>query len=274
MVAPIQRKMPSFSTVSAGATATIDLPTTGMYHQVLLVYSTATAGGANQANMEAEITAIRIVVNGVVQRVMSAAQLFLINAYRGVGVTSGLLPIFFAPPFARAAQGEDSLAWGMADVDTFQIEVDVAAGATTPTLTAWAIKDEATVAMNAIVKWKRFTVNVTATGIVELTSLPKSDAYYTIHNFSADISDIEVTLDGKKWFETTLAVETEFAAQNGFTVQATHYPIDFMYRGRVSDALPMKNPGANGAAKEFRIDYNMSAATSFTLLTETLGFRD
>lgn len=94
----------NFNAVAAGQTATLNLPATRIYHGVRLVYTTVTAGGATQANMEAELTEIRIKVNGKVQRRLSAAHIFALNAYRGKAFETGLLPIFFSEPWRRTVQ--------------------------------------------------------------------------------------------------------------------------------------------------------------------------
>ncbi len=265
--------LPSFASVAAGATATIDLPTVGLYHHLRLTYGTGTVGGANQTNMEAEITEIRVKVNGVVQRTMSAAQLFAINAYHGRAFQTGILPIFFAEGWRRSAQGEDSLAWGMKDVATFQVEVDIAGTATNPTLTALAQRTKADVNMGPIVKWRRFRVPVSAVGVVNVSTLPKRDAYYALHAVSADVLDVEVKVDQEQFFKATLAEANALYTDEGFVPQTGYFHIDFASTARVADALPMRDALGNKVS-DLQVDYNMNAATSFDLVTETLGLRD
>lgn len=268
----------SFNAVAPGQTATISLPVGDLvYDEVLLVYGTATAGGPTEANMEAEITEVRVKVDGKVQRVFSAAQLFDINRVNGIAVANGFLPIFLAEPWRRSAQGEESLAWGTADVSTFTIEVDIDAGATSPTLEARIMVDDARRPMGPIVKWRRFTVPVTAVGIVNVTTLPKQDAYYRLHAFSTAIDDIEITVDQKEVWKLTDGQARELFAEQGLGVPAALTSVIFDFTQRVADALAMNVPaGRNQTRKvsELRVDYNMSAATSFTLVTETLGLRD
>ncbi len=265
--------LPSFSSVAAGATAAIDLPVTDIYHSLRLNYGTSTAGGPTQANMESEITEIRVKVNGVVQRTMSAAQLFALNAYHGIPVNDGFLPIYFSEPWRRSAQGEDSLAWGMADVETFQVEVDIAAGATNPTLSATAVKEAASRAMGPIVKWRRFRVPVAAVGVVNVSTLPKNDAYYALHAISGNVSDVTVKVDEREVFQATAANASAYYKEQGFTPQTGYFHVDFAPTGRVADALPMRDARGNRVS-DFQVDFNMSAAASFDLITETLGLRD
>ena len=269
----------SFNAVAAGQTATLALPVGAIVYQGLnLVYGTSTAGGPNRANMEAEIDEIRLKLNGKVQRVMSAAQLFKINEVQGVAVRDGHLPIFLGEPWRRSSQGEDSLAWGMADINDFTIEVDIDAAASSPTLEARPVIERVSRPLGPIVKWRRFTVPVSAVGIVNVTTLPKLDAYLKLHAFSANINAVEVNVDQRQVWDLTKAQMDNLYADNGITLPSGLASLLFDYTGRVSDALPMFNrDGVGGPARqvsEFRVDFDMSAATAFDLITETLGPRD
>jgi hypothetical protein len=263
----------SFNSVAAGQTATIDLPVGGLtYHQCRIRYGTGTAGGASQANMESEITAVRIKVDGKVQRRFSAVELFAINAFNGIAFQTGELPIFFSEPWRRSAQGEDALAWGTADIGTFQIEVDLAAGATAPTLEAYLEVERVSRPMGAIVKWRRYNVPVSAAGVVNVTTLPKIDAYYRLHAHTGNVSDVEILVDQLQRYKASAARNTAILQDYGKSPQAGWFHVAFDRTDRVADALAMR--GAQRAVSEYRIDFNMSAAGSFDLITETLGPRD
>ena len=120
------KPLPSFAAVAAGQTATLDVPARGTYYSLMLTYTTDTVGGATQANMETEITEIRLKINGKIQRRFSAEELFDHSTYKGQTITAGKLQIYFAEPWRQTVQGEEALAWPMGDVDTFQVEVDIA----------------------------------------------------------------------------------------------------------------------------------------------------
>ena len=268
--------------VSAGQTATIDLPVGNLvYHSLLLRYQTSTAGGATKTNIEAEIDEVRLKVNGKVQRVFSAAQLYLMNAfngrpaadYAGDASNPGTLPIFFGEPWRRTAQGEDALAWGMADVDTFQVEIDIASGATSPTLDSKVIVDHVGRPMGPIVKWRRFQQPISATGITTNTNLPRNDDYLGLFGFSANIADVEVKIDQLESYKLTAAEQIDLQLAHGKTPQTGLFAVDFDFTDRVAETLRMKRSDGRPVS-EFRVDWNMSSATSFTLISETLGLRD
>lgn len=265
----------SFNAVAAGGTATVSLPVRNrIYHSLVLYYGTGTAGGPTEANMIAEIEEVRIKVDGKVQRRFTAEELFAINAFNGVAVEDGILPIFFSEPWRRTAQGEDALAWGTGDINTFQVEVDIASGATAPTLSARVEIEAGIRAMGTIVKWRKFVVPVSATGVVNLTTLPMLDAYYRMHAFSGNIADVEIRVDQAEVFKATQTQNDHLLSKvYGKTPQASTYHVSFDRTDRVSDALPMVRADG-GRVSEFRLDFNMSAAASFPLLTETLGARD
>ncbi|WP_299394630.1 major capsid protein P2 [Pelagibius sp.] len=267
----------SFNAVAPGQKATLELAVGDLvYYDLLIQYGTSTAGGPTRANMEAEITQVAIKINGKVQRVFSAAQLFAIQEVNGIQVADGFLPIFFAEPWRRSVAGEEVLAWGMSDVDTFTVEIDIAPGATNPTLEARATINRVARPLGPIVKWRRFSVDASAVGIRNLTTLPKLDAYFRMHAFTANIGNVEVTVDQREHWNLADAQARTIYANNGLTVPASITSVIFDYTQQVSNALPMVS-GEGAAAKavsEFRVDFDITVAGAFTLLTETLGVRD
>lgn len=269
------RSLPSFNSVSAGQTATLNLPVTGVYDTIIITYGTSTAGGANQANMEAELTEWRLKVNDKVQRRFSSEDLFDINYHKGMGLPAdGEVTIHLAEPWRRSAQGEDVLGWGMGDVNSFQIEVDIASGATSPTLSAKCVRQKATRPMGPIVKWRKHSVPVTATGINNVTTLNKGDEYVAMHAKSSVIDDVEVKVGEAEEWKATAAECTRLQDFYGRIPVAGWFHIPFDVSNRVLDTLKIGKDPQSGQPYSFQVDFNMNTATPFTLLTETLGLRD
>lgn len=264
----------SFNGVAAGQTATLDLPVGALvYHQIRLLYGTSTTSGANQTNTEAELTQIRLKINGKTQRVMSSAELNAINELHGRPFNAGELVIFLSEPWRRSSQGEDSLAWGMADVQTFQLEVDIHGDADSPTLEARVVVDRIARPMGPIVKWKRFTQPISGTGITTNTNLPRTDDYFALYAFSGNLDAVEVKLDQEEVFHLAAGQIDNLLEDHGFTAVDGLVPVKFDFTQRVSDSLKMARPGG-GRAQELRVDWDMGSAASFTLITETVGLRD
>lgn len=265
--------LPGFNGVAAGQTATIDLPATETYARLGINYS---KGGvdATEATFGTDLTELRFRINGKVQRRLSAAEIIDLNVFRGKPFTAGILPIFFAEPWRRTTQGEDALAWGMADVSTFQLEIDLAAGLVGAlVLNAKALKIPVVQPMGAIVKWRKFTVPVTAAGQVTVSTLPKTDAYYGLHFRTADVSAVRVLVDNREEINGTRAELHDLLDDMDFVPDAAMTHVLFDSTRRVADALGMKR--ANGAlVQDFRVDLTMAAATTHTLITEVVGLRD
>ena len=265
-----------FNSVAAGQKATLQVPVGALaYSSIRLNYGTATAGGPTRANMEAEIERVRINIDGVTQREFTAAELFAINAYHGVPVRNGSLPIFFAEPWRRTVQGEDALAWRVGDIDTFQIEVEIASGASSPTLDARSVYNDIPAensAMRPIVKWRRFNIPVSATGLRNESTLPKDNPYYALHCFSATVDNVRLETDQRVWWDFTEAQMIDYLTDEGFVPQTSMYHIDFAATARIADLLPMIV--ANRQVGNFKIDFTMGAATGFDVVTETIGPRD
>ena len=264
-------KTNSFNAVAPGQTATVNLPTSQKYHRLDLIYS---RGGvlATEAQMKSDINQVRLKINGKVQRVFSATELFAINGDNGQPVAAGVLPIFFAEPWRRSAQGEDALAWGTTDVDTFQVEVDIDGAAVSPGLYGQVLVDTMNTPLGPIVKWRRQNIPVTATGITTTTTLDKNNGYYRIHAFSTNIDDIAVIVDQERILEATAEALEAHYATSGVSVDASETLIAFDSDQRISSALPMKKNGKQ--VSEFRVEWNMSSAASFNIISELLGVAD
>lgn len=263
--------LPSFNGVAAGQTATIDLSTDRTYQAIYLRYKT----NAAQATIEADITGIRLKVNGVVQRSFSAAQLNTILALNGLSFTAGYIPILLAEPWRRTPEGEEALGWGMGDVDTFQIEVDIAGGAVAPTLGGFAEVVYESRKLGNIVKWTTDTVVVGAAGTITVTSYPKTEiGYYRVHAFSANTTQVAVKVDGIDVYNLLTADNTAEIKRRSITSQANVFSVCFDDTQQATDYLPMVYRDASGQPRrvsELRFDFSQSGAGNFTTLRETLG---
>lgn len=273
----------AFNAVSAGQTATLDLSVGNLaYHMFQLEYGTGAAGGATQAQMESDITEIRIRVNGKVQRRMSAKQLLAINKWNGLAVDAGagagqngFLPIWLSEPWRRSAQGEDALAWGTSDIQSLQLEVDLAAAANAPKFPDPSAEIERVArGLGGIIKYRKFRVPVSGIGQVQFFP-PRSDAYARIHAFetaAGDIADVKVTIAGEDVFDATDDKIEAIYKSYGLVPQAGVFHIAFDRTQRVFDFESLVRNGAT--VGDFRLDFNMAVANSFDLITEVFGPRD
>lgn len=267
-------KMPNFNGVAAGQTATVNLPAQDTYHRLFLTY-TESGTLVTEANMKAAITEVRLLINGKIQRRFSANELITLNALRGDGYSNGYLTIYFSEPWRRTPQAEDMLAWGMADVATFAVEVDIAAGRTAPALSAKALigrgerDDQGRLrGLGGIMKWRKHPIGINVSGLNNVSTLPKGDAYSSLHCFSGNINSVVVTTGGLERFNATSADITEILSQEGMARQANVFSVIFDNTKRLADVLP------TAGLADFRVDFDMAAAASFTMLTEVYGRAD
>ena len=186
---PIKRKirLNNISAVPAAAaagTALIEVPLSfGRCHEIHLGLAYAT--GASIAAALAFVSEVRVIVNGTVIRTFSGVELRDQNVQNGSGYDcTGLpntgtgvdLPIFFAEPWRKDARDQDALAWSTKPMNTFKIEVQLAANANAMALTAFAVVDD--VVLDAaprdimFVKWIRQSFNGGATE-VDITTIDR-----------------------------------------------------------------------------------------------------
>lgn len=283
----VKRRIPlnQITGVAAGSTATIKLPTNVRYHEIHLEYDTDTTGGPTEANMETEITEIRVLIDNVVQRRFSALQLFDINRTKGKtpngGTGKGYLPIFFSEPQRLTHAHRELTAWGMQGVGDFSIEVDIANNsAQAAELKGFAVVDDVQEPPKGIVKWKREIIQVAATGdLVYRLDTERGDSYQGLHFFegtAGDIGKMLITWDGVKVWEITEDQDDSIYTASDYTEVAKLYfvPLD---GNNPLDALPAVKRSNNGTpvkVQELLATLTMDQAANVTLIREVVGTPD
>lgn len=275
-------KLTNITAVSADTTVTCTLPTNRIYHRNYFVLRTgAGAALANRATMGNVITEVRIKINGKVQRVFSIEQLFKIYGRNGVTFKDGILPVFYSEPWRREMEGEDALAWGTLDVDSFQIEFDIAATASSPRLEGFAlVKEGVNVPLGAITKWKRRTVPIANVGDYDLTFANPKEGMFRLHAFegtAGDIEAVDASIDGVNVYAASTVVNDAMFDDQDLVAQDGVFTIAFDQTQRLADVQMFRRALANGSVattSEFRIVYTMGAANPFVLITEEFGVAD
>lgn len=275
--------------VTAGGTATIDLPTNVRYHGIFLEYDTDTSGGATEANMEAEISEVRINLEQVTQRKASSSQIFDINRTKNVtptvgnGTAPGYIPLLFSEPQRATQIEQEATAWGMAGVRDFQIEVDIANNSgQVPSLKGFALVDDVPEPPKGIVKWKRNTITVGATGELPFSlSTETGESYqglFFFENTDGDIDDLLIEWDGVKMYDLTeyqnvAIIEQMFNGSFDTVSKLVHVPFD---GNHPADALrTVKNlNGQQVRVQELICTLNMAQANNVTLIREMVGLPD
>jgi hypothetical protein len=256
--------LPSLSRVTASATATLECPKGPTYHRIIF----SAAGTALEI---ADIGRISVYLDGkLVQTYKNLQRLMDINGYYNRGadtVNQFALHFFRAEMFDAVYRRAPGI--GTADVQTFHIEIELAAG--TPadiTMTAHAEVNPAPENLGAFLKVREYPFSSAVSGQVEIDKLPRGAWYAGIHLFKADVSAVEVVVDQTKVIEATKSVlertqeEASPFQRIPVTASATH--IDFVTEGDLAQALN------TAAVQDFRVKATLDTSGAVDIVTETL----
>jgi hypothetical protein len=278
-----KRKIPLnvINGVAAGNTATIQCPLGYTYHMIGFEYNTGTSGGPTEANCEGELKEWRLKMDGVTQRVCSTAQLFDINRKNGltpvVGASNGYVPFYFTEKQRQTQIEREATAWGTAGLGSFQIEVDIDSGASSPGITAFAIVDDNSERTpSGIVKWKRETLVVSSTGETTFQLGTNSgDAYQGIYLFEGTADDINLARlewDGLNIYNLDENFyDLDIASSDFVDVSGLKYiSLD---NNRPADVLPTirQRNGQAMKVQEMLLTLDMENANNVTMIRELVG---
>lgn len=279
----IIKELKSLSAVAPGQTATLDVPTGQRYHNIKFLYK----GNASLATILADIKAIRVKINGKVQRDIVLSELETMLQFNNpigqnkYGIQDGIIPIFFSEPWRKNVRSEDALAWGTSDknITSFQIEIDIDAAANNPTLVAVATVDNVALPLVNIMKLRRKRIQVSSTGIRNLSDVDKrkGQILHRIHCFETNAGDIksaQIKLDGYEVFDVKKVVNKSNLRDNGLNAQDGVFHICFDATQRNEDALIVVNPQTGEEVQDFPFNFDMNAAEPFTMVIETRGNPD
>lgn len=268
-------KLPSFSNVGAGNTATLNFPVgPRKYFTVQIKYKDGTP---NKATVEADLTKFRLIVNGKTQREFTAAELNTINALNNRSFQTGRVQIFFGEPWRRTIAGEEIPGWGTFGLSTLQLEIDIAGGAVAPALEARAEIEDSTEALGAIVKWKRYNYGAAGAGDFEITNLPKSDAWSRFHVFTSQASAAKLQADNVDIFDMSLTDATAFyATKKDLAMQANVFSVVLDASQQFDAFLPMvrKIAGKDVPVQDLKLTVTLGAAANFVVIGEQVGLPD
>ncbi len=238
-----------FNNVAVGGMATTKLPRNARYFALFLQYKT----NANQANIEADLTQIRLKVNSKVVRQFSAAELFKINAHLGFTFTAGMVPIWLADPRRKTPEGEEFFSWliyeelGILDLE---IEVDISGAAVAPTLTGLMAYDFQrpadqfkNPALRTVMHWVRSPIVCAAAAPVNAPLSPPniipavSGWLHKLHAFDAVITQIILNQAQTPFYNVTDVQLPALIQPYGLAKQANTMHADIDYNCQYVDGL-------------------------------------
>lgn len=286
MAYPFFTPVANVQNVAISSTATITPEPNGTYYGLRLRYQRTSGTDATQAQIAADITGIRLIVDGVQQWNLTGAQLQMLNAFRNysnIAVAAGEIPIYFSEPYRVNEQAADGRSWGMNGVSTFTVEVDIAATAVTPVLKAWRLWTPFPSTMGEIRKIRPQVIQVSGTGDLSVTNFVRNDRILAFHCNSTNIANLRVKINEVEQLNTIPLEYHNMIAENGLTPQAGWTHLAFDARNRILEAADpgiLQNSGPNAGRLPyvgflpFEVIFNMSAAANFTVVREVLGPRD
>lgn len=262
-------KLPSISNVTAGSKATLQLPLGATYERIIFSAKAAAALDAT------DIARIDVLVDGnVVQTFSNLQRLIDLNSYynrEADKVTATELE--FALHFTRAelldGVWRKAPGFGTADVQTFHIEIQLAAGAPADiTMKAYALIDPIRQPLGAFFRIREFPFSSPTAGVFEADKLPRGAWYSVVHLFKADISNVEMEANGVKIVDATKSILERI--QKGaspvkrvpVTAKATH--IDLITDGNLLDSL------ATAGLSDLRVKMTLDTAGAVDIVTETV----
>lgn len=276
-------KLNRVSAVNPGQVVTIDVPVNATYYGInVRLRHGAGATMASQAALESGITNMKVIVDGKTQREFTPAQLNKILAQRGVPFRNGIVPLFFAEPWRREAGAEDLLAWGTADVSSFQIEATLDDAIVSPRLDARALISNTVESMGLIVKHRQKVLQPAASGVFNYSDPNPSDALVRAHFFEqadGDINSIRAYIDRLDAYDVSDAENDAFMSHWGkHTPQTGLFSIGFDLRDRLAEVQKFRAQTAQGAMQqlvtELRAEIDTATGNPITLYEERYGVRD
>lgn len=256
--------LPSPEGVGAGQTATIRLPIGWTYDQIFLVYAGVTL---------AQMTAIRLKGNGqVFQDYRGADRLDAINKYHGRAAANGVLCIDLNRFGLRTRAGDELTGVGTGvpsqngsvELSTFTLEVDIAAAASAPVLTAYAIQSPPT-PLGMIKHVRQFTYSPSAAGEFEISDIPKGHLFNAVHLFSGDVDALKIERDNRISFERTDALNRVIQADGVRVPQANVFTFDPTEAGNGGELLKTAD------VYDLRLRLTMGASATVPVVVESIA---
>lgn len=253
-------KLPSFSNVAAGNTATLELPIGRTYDKIHIAYT-----GVNLPQMKN----IRLEVNGkAILEFKDGQALADYNKFYKRNTANGILDLHFKRDELKTllearmfGLGTMSGASGIISNVTLRIEIDAAAAA--PTLEGWAIQSDKA-EIGYITKVKNFPVALN-TGVTEIDKIPRpaSASIAAIHIVTtAAITKVELEMDSLKAFEGGKTLIEKIQVDHGRSPQAGRVTLDFVLEGDMLQAIPL------AGLQDLRIRVYTDDAAAATVVVE------
>lgn len=265
----------SFGTVASASRSVLDLDPLGTYYCVALYHTFGAAAPATKANFITNVASIKVNLGGTTQWDLTPAEIIAINEEKQIPWVDGILPLWFSQPDSLTPEGEDFTSWGMADIATFQIIVQLNACAT-PTLDAHRLHRPANITNGQILTTDRQTVN--AAGLTTKTvdvEIENGRVINAIYAFDANIDNVKAYVGNDKIFEADKAMTDYFRQVAGYDPQADMFIISGkQLTGRFTDVINGQNAIDVRKPHKLRLEFTYGGGVAdHDLIIEQIGPR-
>lgn len=262
-------RMPSPEGVGAGQQALVKMPIGNYFHAVYLVYSSLTL---------AQMTEIRILLNGKIVHRYSAVDRDKMNQFIGLAAANGTLVIPFDRKELknRVAEEDTGINTGSRGengklISSFEIQIDIAGTASgTPRIDVFAeVSTQRAGGIGTILHCVPYTRSAAGAGELQVSDIPYGDATRQLLNRvwikTEHLTRLKLERDTYTTFERSKALN-ELIQSNGVRKPQTGF---FVY-----DTTELGYGGASlivAGAQDFRLIMEMAQAEQITIWPEYLG---
>lgn len=256
-------KLKNLSGIEDGGRPVVDIPRSGIYHGLFLVCRKAASALMTEAEIETDISNIRIRIDGDQKFDLTAAVLFDLHRYwfakYGAYTIAGQIPIWLTRPHLQFAAERSLLAWGTKDVNSFTLEMDLAASLSAlVTVELWAMVESGSRELGRHLCVSKNPRSYAGTGIHQVSDMDYGDPDNLIlvdhiTEGSGTIDDVTVRLNKSDVNqEVPAALVAMLGRDVGRTVQSGYYSVDYAVFNDRAGYLP------SGGLSNLQYDINFS----------------
>jgi len=261
-----------FSNVTANGVATVSLQTGPTYKRIIMALGGTTFTKAMIADIKVKVNG-RTIFNG------SGSDIDKLNKYRGIFDDPGFLTLDFSEIKAKTINGEMLGALDTSKLSNFTLEVKIA-GATAPTLDAWAELDDPQAGSDlgqgveyVAGKLIQYPVNSATSGLFVIDNLPKGSIgtlIKRIHIIGAggvnNVNKATVKVNGLIMYESPDALARFRQQEYARKPQTDVHTIDFVLDGNQSNMLDTRG----NSVRSLQLLLDLKAAGQMYVYVEAL----
>lgn len=245
-------KQPSLvGNFAANAKLTTNIPTNGTHYMLLLRCLTGAGVELTRAQILADVGTIILRINGK-QIWEGTAEFFLDRQkYYGdcygtaAGNVDGYIPLFFYLPHLESDPERRVMGWGMQNVNSFEVEVNLLGAAQLASMEAYSVVSDEVRPFGRHLRIRRSPQNFPTTGEQEIVTLARENGncdYLALHIEAGNgtFQDVTVIVNNVIIHDhVPPGMNKVMLAAHQRTPQTGYYHVDFGRRNDLSSILPM-----------------------------------